>query len=106
MSDSETLCDTSDEETRGEEWVSVSGKAPRVSPIKKYIPANGTANRVLPVSDEAFKIVFHPSANIMDFCRKLRPKPNPKGRSLGFKVHRQPTRSHNLPQFVSNYVHC
>jgi len=57
MSDSDTLCDTSDEEIRGEEWVSVGGKAPRVGPIKKYIPTNGIANRVLPVSDEAFKMV-------------------------------------------------
>lgn len=42
MSDTETLYDTSDEETRDEEYNSVGGKAPRV----------GT------VSDEAFKIVI------------------------------------------------
>jgi hypothetical protein len=62
MSDSETLYDTSDEETRGEEYISVGGKAPRIGPIMKYIPVNGT------VSDEAFEIVFHPSANIMTFA--------------------------------------
>jgi hypothetical protein len=48
MSDTETVYDTSDEEIRDEEYISVGGKAPRV----------GTANRVLPVSDEAFKIVI------------------------------------------------
>ena len=59
MSDSGTLCDSSDEETMDEEYISVGGKAPhRIGPIMKYIPANGTANRVMPVSDEAFEIVI------------------------------------------------
>src|ERR1700726_2899391 len=55
MSDTDTIFDTSDEERFG---VSVGGKAPRIGPIiKKGIPVNGTANGVLTVSDEAFKIV-------------------------------------------------
>jgi hypothetical protein len=58
----------SDEEIRGDKRVSVGGKAPRVSPIQRDIPINGTANRVLPVSDEVFKIVFHASTNIMTFA--------------------------------------
>jgi hypothetical protein len=62
MSDSETLYNTSDEERRDEEYISVGGKVPCIGPIMKYIPANGT------VSDEAFEIVFHPSANIMTFA--------------------------------------
>jgi hypothetical protein len=86
------------------EEISVGGKAPRVGPIGRDIPVNGTTNRVLLVSDEAFKIFFHPSAKHNDFRRKPQLKPNPKGRGLGFKVHRQPTRSHSLTQFVSSYA--
>jgi hypothetical protein len=58
MSDTDTLYDTSDKEAIRVEKISVGGKAPR-APIERDIPANRTTNRVLPVSDEAFKIVLH-----------------------------------------------
>jgi hypothetical protein len=54
MSDTDTLYNTSDKEAIRMEKISVGGKAPR-APIKR----DRTTNRVLPVSDEAFKIVLH-----------------------------------------------